>query len=106
MFRRFLSVLALALAFAGTPALRLATVAAPASIVFAVSSAHAQSPYPLGNIWELGDSKIWGVTDPPGSCGPRDPQYPFISSAGGAFVGTLVGGADNGAQLTPCPITG
>lgn len=56
----------------------------------------------------VGDSKTYGVTDPPGSCGPRDPMYGnFISVVGGAFVGTLSGGAAGGdGNLTPCPISG
>ena len=64
--------------------------------------------YPLGNVWPVGDSKFDGVTDPPGSCGPRDPMWGnFISKVGGAFVGTLTGGADGfGGILTPCPISG
>lgn len=55
----------------------------------------------------VGDSKTYGVTDPPGSCGPRDPMYgSFISVCGGTLVGTLTGGDDNGSNLTPCPISG
>lgn len=95
--RRLAAVAALALAFLATP-----SFVSPISI----AAAHAQSPFPVGNVWPLGDSKTDGVTDPPGSCGPRDPMYATITAWGGAFVGTLSGGADgNGGVLTPCPTT-
>lgn len=65
-------------------------------------------PYPVGNVWCIGDSKTYGVTDAPGSCGARDPMYTtFLSSSGGALVGTLTGGANGlGGNLTPCTISG
>ena len=64
--------------------------------------------YPLGNVWPVGDSKTYGVTDPPGSCAYRDPMQAFMAASGGAFVGTLAGGS-NGigtGVLTPCTISG
>jgi hypothetical protein len=62
------------------------------------------SLYPLGNIIPIGDSKTWGVTDLPGGCAFRDTMWNgLLSTAGGAWVGSVIGEYPDNAS---CPLGG